>query len=178
MPMPIISSNVVYLRPRAWSSGASAQTLSPATRLGGSVAMAVAGQRALARWSAREPHEDSDDFREESRFRDLFERSPACLLVMDQAAVVQRANATAAALLTKAPTELAGTRLFDRCVPSSRPTLQAHLERLAAEGSFDSCEIDLALGADIQLPMCLVTAGIGKARSGAAAKRGMLTPNG
>jgi len=166
MPMPIISSNVVSLRPRAWSSSTSAQTLRPQTRLGGSVAMAVAGQRALARRSAPEPHEDPDGLREGSRFRDLFERSPACLLVMDQAAVIQRANATAAALLTKAPTELAGTSLFDRCVPSSRPTLQAHLERLAAEGAFDSCEIDLALGADSQLPMCLVTLNLGDTPEG------------
>jgi diguanylate cyclase (GGDEF)-like protein/PAS domain S-box-containing protein len=166
MPMPIISSNVVYLRPRAWSSSTSAQTLSPATRLGGSVAMAVAGQLALTRWSTPEPHEDPDALREGSRFRDLFERSPACLLVMDQSAVIQRANATAAALLTEASTELAGTSLFDRCVPSSRPTLQAHLERLAADGAFDSCEIDLALGADIQLPMCLVTLNLGDTPEG------------
>ncbi|WP_295584020.1 EAL domain-containing protein [uncultured Lamprocystis sp.] len=164
--MPIISSNVVYLRPRAWSSSGSTQTLSPATRLGGSVAMAVAGQRALARWSAPGPHEDPDDLREGSRYRDLFERSPTCLLVMDQAAVIQRANATATALLNEAPTELAGTSLFDRCVPSSRPTLQGHLERLAAEGAFDSCEIDLALGADIQLPMCLVTLNLGDTPEG------------
>jgi len=75
--------------------------------------MAIAGQLALTRWSTSAPHEDPDAPRDESRFRDLFERSPAALLVMDQSAVNRRANATAAALLTEASTELAGTSLFD-----------------------------------------------------------------
>ncbi len=166
MPMPIVSPTVVYLRPRAWSSSTNEQTPSPATRLGGSAAMAVAGQLALAPWSAPEPHDGPDDLGERSRFRDLFERSPACLLVMDRTALIQRANATAAALLTEAPAELAGTSLFDRCVPSSRPTLQAHLERLAVAGAFDTCEIDLALSADSQLPMCLVTLNLGDTPEG------------
>jgi diguanylate cyclase (GGDEF)-like protein/PAS domain S-box-containing protein len=165
--MTSATSNVVYLRPRAWSATERAGQAGLLSRLPGGTSLAAAGRVATARWAGSVEYADAEDRGESpAHFRDLFERSPVCLLVMGLDGLVRRANATATALLSDARAGLAGTHLFDLCDPLSRPDLQAHLQRFAAGAIVDSCEIEVMAGTEGPVPMSIMTLNVGDCAEG------------
>jgi diguanylate cyclase (GGDEF)-like protein/PAS domain S-box-containing protein len=160
------SSNVVTLRPRAWSATARIDALAQ-----GSAALAdhaiLTGQLARSLGPQSAPRSDAADLeRDVERFRDLFERSPVGVLVMDLEGHIQRANAMAAAILGRDPSELRGKSLAAFCEPSSIPDLHRHLKRLASGECFDACELELFGPEQGTLPMHVATLNIGDTAEG------------
>ncbi|MGE5153509.1 MAG: putative bifunctional diguanylate cyclase/phosphodiesterase [Bdellovibrio bacteriovorus] len=163
--MPSSSSNVVTFRPRAWSATAGLDNL---PHSGGALAGQLA--RSLGPRYTQAPYaqgiEPVDLEQDVARFRDLFERSPVGVLVMDLEGRIERANAMAAAILGWDPTRLRGKRLASFCEPSSIPHLRAHLKRLASGECFDACELEL-LGPDQgTVPMHVATLNVGDGTEG------------
>ena len=160
------SSNVVTLRPRAWSATARIDAL-----LQGSAALAdpavLAGQLARSLGPQSPARNDGADLAQDvERFRDLFERSPAGILVMDLQGRIQRANAMAAAMLGRDSSGLRGKSLASFCEPSSIPQLHRHLKHLTSGECFDACELELIGPDQGALPMHVATLNVGDATEG------------
>lgn len=154
------SSNVVTLRPRAWSAtvGIEGATQGSAT-LAGQLARSFGPRDALGSDPVYLEHDAA-------RFRDLFERSPVGVLVMDLQGRIERANAMAAAILGRDPTRLYGKSLASFCEPSSLPHLQQHLKRLASGECFDACELELMGPEQGTIPMHVATLNVGDSDEG------------
>lgn len=153
-------SNVVSLHPRAWSARAQTATLPPGSA-------ALAGQ--LARSLGPQPSLGGDTGALEqdvARYRDLFERSPVGVLVMDLQGRIQRPNAMAAAILGQEPGLLRGQNLSGFCQPSSIPALHRHLRLLAAGECFDTCALELIGPGGEPLPMHVATLNVSDSTEG------------
>ena len=162
------SPNVITLRPRAWSATARDNTAAPGS---GHLAEHPAWAGQLARCltpqsDPREPAADRELEKEVALFRDLFERSPVGVLVMDLQGHIQRANAMASAILGRDASALRGQSLAAFCPPGSLPHLQRHLDLLAAGECFDACELELLGPGQAALPMHVATLNVGKDSDG------------
>lgn len=160
------STNVVTLHPRAWSATARIDALAQ-----GSAALAdsatLAGQLARSLRHQTRLRNDAADLGQDTEcFRDLFERSPVGVLVMDLQGRIQRPNAMAAAILGLDPSGLPGKSLASFCEPSSIPQLQAHLKRLTSGECFDVCELELIGPEEGPLPVHVATLNVGDAAEG------------
>ncbi len=169
MPMLSNGSNVIPLPRRAWSATTPASSIAcaafPPRRVGES--LGVDGQLArVLRPPAGEP-EDPVLLREAlAGFRDLFERAPFGLLVMDLEGGIRRASAMAAAILGRDASTLQGMSFADLCRPDDRAQLQAHLRGLASGADFDVCELDLIGAGQGTLPVQVATLNVGDAPEG------------
>lgn len=160
--------NVITLRPRAWSATARSDT---AARGSADFAEhpAWTGQlaRCLAPQSDRcETAVDRELEKEAALFRDLFERSPVGVLVMDLQGRIQRANAMASAILGRDVSALRGQSLARLCLPGSLPQLHRHLDLLASGECFDACELELLGPGHAALPMHVATLNVGEGTDG------------
>lgn len=159
--MPSTHSKVVTLRPRAWSATAQADA-----GLRGPTAVAdpatLVGRLALSRGPLGSAVGDPVNLEQDAaRFRDLFERAPVGMLVMDLQGRIRRANAMAAALLGQGPMGLCGRDLVSLCAPASIPPLCRHLRLLASGECFDACELELVAAGEETLAVHLSTLNVG-----------------
>lgn len=157
-------SNVLAFRPRAWSATARTDTTAR-----GPVAehTALAGQ--LARWLGPYPgvQDDSADPEQDvALYKDLFERAPVGILVMDLQGHIEQANAMAAAILGREIGSLRGQNLAGFCQPSSIPSLHRHLKLLASGECLDACRLELISAGKDTLAMHLVTLNVGENAEG------------
>jgi diguanylate cyclase (GGDEF)-like protein/PAS domain S-box-containing protein len=158
--------NVVTLRPRAWSATAPSDT-SAQGPAGLADPAALAGQLARSLGPQGAPDQGATSLEDEvARFRDLFERSPVGVLVMDLQGRIQRANAMAAAILGRDPEGLRGQSLASFCQPASVPPLRRHLKLLASGECFDACELELCGPGQTALPMHVATLNVGNGTEG------------
>jgi len=160
------NSNVITLRPRAWSATAR----SDRARQGSATLTdhpALTGQLARSLRPRNDVADATADLEQQvALFRDLFERSPVGVLVMDLQGRIQRANAMAAAILGRDATALRGLSLAGFCPPTSLPRLHRHLELLASGECFDACELELIGPAHDALPMHVATLNVGNGTEG------------
>lgn len=160
------SSNVVTLRPRAWSATARAEVADQAPSAVADSA-ALAGQLARSLGPQGGGGGDAASLEQDvARFRDLFDRSPVGVLVMDLKGGIQRANAMAAAILGRDPEGLRGASLASFCKPESIPLLHRHLRLLASGECFDACELELIGPGQGNLPMHVATLNVGDSTEG------------
>lgn len=169
MPMLSNGSNVIPLPRRAWSAtapaGSSAAVTLPCRRAAESL---DAGTR-LARvpWQPAGEPGDPALLRESlAGFRDLFERAPFGMLVMDLDGRIRRASAMAGAILGREVASLQGESLLGLCRPEDRDRLRAHLQELASKARFDVCELDLMGPDQCVLPIQVATLNVGDGPEG------------
>jgi len=128
---------------------------------------ALAGQLAQCLDTHPGTKDDTADLEQDAaRYKDLFERSPAGVLVMDFQGGIQRANAMAAAILGRELDSLHGQNLAGFCHPSSIPSLLRHLKLLASGECFDTCQLELIATGQGALAMHLVTLNVGEGPDG------------
>lgn len=172
--MPNTNTKIVALHPRAWSATASEDNSPQADwpSSGAGAHLELARRVAHVAWLAPGDRHDGDQGDSDrlcadmAHFRDLFERSPVGLLVMDPSGLVLRANATALAMLQQQSTCMVGAPLVAHCTPDTKGLLVEHLCRLADGSQLEYCELDL-IGADGSLhPVCLATLNVGNAAEG------------
>lgn len=75
------------------------------------------------------------------RYRELFDNGALGYLVLDGGGLIRRASASARALLRRERRALEGRRLQTLCTTETAGRVDAHLQRLIAGASRDSCEV-------------------------------------
>ncbi len=167
--MPNRKSKVVALHPRAWSATAGEAASPRATRVHthASARLRLARRATDIPWLALDDRQVGDDpYADLAHFRDLFERSPVGLLVMDLSGLVLRANATAQAMLQIQSARLVGTPLIAHCTAGTKSLFAEHLCLLAAGSELEYCEIDLIGATGSPRPICLATLNAGDGAEG------------
>ena len=167
--MPNSTSKVVALHPRAWSATAGEGRSPQAARTHNSAGTRLELARRVAHlpWFSPDDRQAGDHLcADTAHFRDLFERSPIGLLVMDLSGQVLRANATALAMLQLQSARVVGRPLIAHCTPDTKSLLAEHLRLLADGSELEYCELDLIGAAGEPLPICLTTLNVGEAAEG------------
>lgn len=162
-------SNVIPLPTRAWSAtaqvGSSASAALRCRRVGESLLAET--RLAPLPWPSSGELDDPVYLREAlAGFRDLFERAPLGLLVMELDGRIRRASAMAGAILGRNPESLEGMRLGSLCHPQSQDQLHDHLQELTSGAGFGVCELDLFGSGECRLPVQISTLNVGEAPEG------------